>query len=120
MLSFIISFFSGFVTSLAGTLIPGNLNATAMEITMSRGKTAGILFGAGSAIIEIIYIRLTLMGIGFFIRQKNLFDILQWVVAGLFFLAGVYVFIKSFHKKKGEKKRKRRQAANLVQAFFLG
>ena len=120
MLPFIISFFSGYVTSFVGTIIPGGLNATAMEITVSKGRTAGLLFGAGAALIEIIYIRLTLLGIAFFVKQQKLFDILQWIVAGLFFAAGVYIFISSFRKGKKKNKRKPVKGNGYLHAFLLG
>lgn len=120
MLTFIISFFSGYVTSLVGTLIPGGLNATAMEITVSKGKKAGLLFGLGAALVEIIYIRLTLLGIAFFVKQKLLFDILEWVMATLFFAAGVYIFVRSFGKAKKKKVPKARSGNHNTHAFLLG
>jgi len=121
MLSFLISFLSGYVTSLIGTLIPGGLNATAMEITVSKGKAAGLLFGLGAALVEIIYIRLTLLGIAFFVKQKLLFDILEWVMATLFFAAGVYIFARSYGKdKKKEAKPKTPHRNSKTHAFLLG
>lgn len=120
MLPFIISFFSGYVTSLIGTLIPGGLNATAMEITVSKGKKAGLLFGAGAAIVEMVYIRLTLIGIAFFVKHKLLFDILEWVMALLFFAAGVYIFVRSFGKVIKKKVKKARKGNGNTHALLLG
>jgi threonine/homoserine/homoserine lactone efflux protein len=120
MLPFIISFFSGYVTSLVGTLIPGALNTTAMEITLTKGKKAGLLFGLGAAVVEIIYIRLTLFGIAFFVKQKLLFDILEWLVAILFFAAGVYMFIHSYSKTKKKKIPKAPPGTGQRHAFLLG
>lgn len=120
MLSILISFFSGYVTSLIGTLIPGGLNATAMEITVSRGKKAGLLFGFGAALVEIIYIRLTLLGIAFFVKQKLFFDILEWVMATLFFAAGVYIFVHSFGATIKKKLKKDKGRNSKTHAFLLG
>jgi threonine/homoserine/homoserine lactone efflux protein len=120
MLPYILSFFSGYVTSLAGTLIPGALNTTAMEITVSKGKKAGLLFGFGAALVEVIYIRLTLLGIAFFVKQQLLFDILEWTMAGLFFVAGVYIFINSYSQKPKKKKKKAPAGTGHRRAFLLG
>ncbi len=120
MLSFLLSFFSGYLTSLVGTLIPGGLNATAMEITVSKGKKAGLLFGLGAAVVEIIYIRLTLFGMAFFVKRQLLFDILEWSMAVLFFAAGVYTFIRSFGKPKKKKVRKAQKENSGRNAFLLG
>ena len=120
MSSLIITFLSGFVVSLLGTIVPSGMSGTAMEISIKNGKTAGLLFGLGSAIVEIIYIRLYFLGFDFFIREKRLFIILQWIMLLLFFGAGVYFFIQSFNKKKTPKKKRKHEAKNRIHAFVLG
>jgi threonine/homoserine/homoserine lactone efflux protein len=120
MISFIVSFFSGYTTSLVGTIIPGNLNAIAMDLTIKGSRASGLLFGLGAALVEIIYIRLTFLGIDFFISQKKLFEILQWIMIGIFFIAGVYTFVSSFYKSKKKKARKQKEAKNRLHAFLLG
>ena len=120
MLTFIISFFSGYVTSLVGTLIPGGLNATAMEITVSKGKKAGLLFGLGAALVEIIYIRLTLLGIAFFVKQSS--SLISWNGWWpLYFLqrASIFLFVHLARPKR-KKVPKARSGNHNTHAFLLG
>lgn len=120
MLSFIVSFFSGYVTSLVGTIIPGSMNAIAMELAVAKNKRSGLLFGLGGALVEMVYARLSLLGVAFFLKEKRLFDILQWILVTLFFAAGVYVFLRSYKKGRTRKSVKKPGSKGGMQAFLLG
>jgi threonine/homoserine/homoserine lactone efflux protein len=120
MLSFLISFFSGYVTSLVGTIIPGSMNAVAMELAVAKNKKSGLLFSLGGALVEMVYARLALLGVHFFLKEEKLFTILQWILISLFFAAGVYLFIRSFKKGKARKMIKKPGSKAGMQAFLLG
>ena len=120
MLSFLISFFSGYITSLVGTIIPGSMNAVAMELAVAKNKKSGLLFGLGGAIVEMVYARLTLLGVDFFLKEEKLFTILQWILISFFFAAGVYLFIRSYKKGKARKMIKKPGSKGGMQAFLLG
>lgn len=105
-MGFLLSFASGFVVSFLGSIVPGSMSATVIELTVKKNKRAGLLFGLGASLVEMIYIRLYFLGFDFFVRQKQLFTILQWVTLLLFFVLGIYTFIQSFNKKESPKKEK--------------
>ena len=120
MTGFIISFLSGFVVSFIGSIVPGSMSATVIEITIKKNRKAGLLFGLGASLVEMIYIRLYFFGFDYFVRQKELFNILQWIMVCFFFVFGIYTFIRSYRKKSASKKRKSREPRGPWNAFLLG
>ena len=53
-------FFTGMVVSFIGYLPLGTLNIAAMQISVSDGVMAAMLFSFGSLLVEIIYVRISL------------------------------------------------------------
>ena len=96
------------------------MNAVAMELAVAKNKKSGLLFGLGGAIVEMVYARLTLLGIHFFLKEEKLFTILQWILVSLFFAAGVYLFIRSFKAGKARKLVRKPGSKGGMQAFLLG
>src|SRR6185295_1312204 len=109
MISLLISFLSGMIVSFMGSLAPSSMGAIAIELTINKGKSAGLLFGVGSAIVEMVYIRLFFLGFDFFIRKKGLFHILQWTMLCLFFVGGIYIIIRALKPHKASERKKRRR-----------
>jgi threonine/homoserine/homoserine lactone efflux protein len=121
MVSLIISFFSGFIISLSGGIAPSNMSAVSMQLTIDKSKRAGLWFGLGASIVEMVYIRLYFWGFDTFIKEDTLFLVLQWVMIALFFVIGLIVFIRTLNKKE-KKRRKRKDFSNYnaAKSFFLG
>ena len=121
MESLIISFFSGFIISMSGAIAPSSMSAVAMELTIDKSKKAGLAFGLGSAIVEIIYIRLYFLGFDYFVKQNELFLILQWIMIVLFFAIGIHLFVRSYRVRLITKRKKRDYSTyTAAQAYFLG
>ena len=117
----IISFFSGFIISLSGAIAPSSMCAVAMELTIDKSKKAGLAFGLGSAIVEVIYIRLYFLGFASFVKQNELFLILQWIMIVLFLAIGIHLFVRSYRVQLITKRKKRDYSTyTAAQAFFLG
>jgi hypothetical protein len=55
-------FFTGLFISFLGTLPLGTLNIAAMQIAVSDGVAPALYFVLGALIIEIIYVRISLVG----------------------------------------------------------
>ena len=103
-----------------GSLAPSSMGAMAIELTINKGKSAGLLFGVGSALVEMIYIRLFFLGFDFFIRKKGLFVILQWTMLCLFFAGGIYIIIRALKPHKVSERKKRRRDYGGIKALLLG
>lgn len=121
MQGLIISFLSGFIISLSGSISPSNMSAAAMEITIDKNKTAGLMFGLGSALVEIIYIRLYFLGFDVFIKKSTLFVVLQWVMIVLFLGIGILIFARTYSKKpKHQRQRKNYSSYSPLKALLMG
>ncbi|HET6995332.1 MAG TPA: LysE family transporter [Chitinophagaceae bacterium] len=69
-------FFTGMLVSFLGSLPLGTLNVAAMQISVSDGITAAMLFSAGSLTAEIIYVRLSLVAMDWVRKQQKILKIL--------------------------------------------
>lgn len=64
--------------SFLGTLPLGTLNVAAMQISVSDGIRPALYFSAGALLVEIIYVRMSLVAMDWVQKQERLFRWLQW------------------------------------------
>lgn len=76
-------FFTGLFVSFLGSLPLGTLNVAAMQISVSDGVAAAMLFSLGSLVIEIIYVRISLVAIDWIRKQDKLLKALEWVTLAI-------------------------------------
>ena len=67
------------LVSFLGSLPLGTLNIAAMQISISSGVTAALLFSLGSLIAEIIYVRISLVAMDWVRKQEKILKALEWV-----------------------------------------
>jgi threonine/homoserine/homoserine lactone efflux protein len=79
MQSLIRIFFIGMLISFLGSLPLGTLNVAAMQISITDGIKPAILFSCGSLLVEIVYVRLSLVAMDWVRKQKRIFRALEWV-----------------------------------------
>jgi threonine/homoserine/homoserine lactone efflux protein len=72
-------FSTGLLVSFLGSLPLGTLNIAAMQISVSDGVAAAMLFSAGSLLIEIVYVRISLVAMDWVRRQEKILKALEWV-----------------------------------------
>lgn len=72
-------FFWGMMVSFLGSLPLGTLNVLAMKISVEEGIKDAIYFSCGSLLTEMIYVRISLVGINWIRKQKKLFQWLEWI-----------------------------------------
>ncbi len=65
-------FLDGMLVSFLGSLPLGTLNIAAMQISVSDGIQAAIMFSIGSLIAEIIYARLSLVAMDWIRKQERI------------------------------------------------
>jgi len=95
-------FFTGMLISFLGSLPLGTLNVAAMQIAITDGYTAAILFSLGSLAVEMIYVRISLVGIDWIRKQKRIFKILEWVTLLIVVALAVSSFHAALHPKTGK------------------
>jgi threonine/homoserine/homoserine lactone efflux protein len=90
------------LVSFLGSLPLGTLNVAAMQISVTDGIISAILFSLGSLLVEIIYVRISLVGMDWIRKQEKLFKILEWVTLLIVITLAVFSFYAALHP--GEKK----------------
>lgn len=80
------------LVSFLGSLPLGTLNVAAMQISISDGIIAAILFSLGSLLAEVIYVRLSLVAMDWIRKQEKIFRILEWVTLAIVLALAVSSF----------------------------
>lgn len=76
-------FFWGLLVSFLGSLPLGTLNVAAMQISVQENVHNAILFALGSLTVEMIYVRISLVGINWVRKQKKLFRYMEWITVAI-------------------------------------
>lgn len=83
--------------SFLGSLPLGTLNIAAMQISISDGVNAALLFSVGSLLAEIIYVRLSLVAMDWIRKQERIFKILEWVTLLVVLALATASFYSALH-----------------------
>jgi threonine/homoserine/homoserine lactone efflux protein len=83
--------------SFLGSLPLGTLNVAAMQIGIQESITHAIFFSLGSLLVEMIYVRISLIGVDWIRKQDKLMKAMEWftlviilaLAAGSFYAAAV-------------------------------
>jgi len=109
-------FFWGLVVSFLGSLPLGTLNVAAMQISVQENILNAIYFSLGSLLVEMIYVRISLVGINWIRKQKKLFRWMEWIALGIVVALAIGSFVaasQSHHAKNV-------MLDNNINRFFLG
>ena len=90
-------FLVGMLVSFLGSLPLGTLNIAAMQISVSDGIRAALLFSIGSLLAEIIYVRLSLVAMDWIRKQERILKILEWVTLGIVVALAAASFYAALH-----------------------
>ena len=85
------------LVSFLGSLPLGTLNVAAMQISVTDGITAAMLFSFGSLTAEIVYVRLSLVAMDWVRKQEKLFKILEWVTVFIVVALAFSSFYAAMH-----------------------
>jgi threonine/homoserine/homoserine lactone efflux protein len=109
-------FFWGLIISFLGTLPPGTLNVAAMQIGVQESIMNAVNFSTGTIVTEVVFARISLIGINWLRKQKILFRWLEWLTFGIVVALAIGSFIaanKEYHAKNF-------MLVNDVNRFLLG
>ena len=76
-------FLWGMMISFLGSLPLGTLNVAAMQIGIQESIADAVYFSLGSLLVEMIYVRISLVGIDWIRRQEKLMKVMEWVTLGI-------------------------------------
>ena len=79
--------------SFLGSLPLGTLNIAAMQIGIQESLAHAIWFSLGSLLVEMIYVRISLVGIDWVRKQYKLMKVMEWVTLGIMVALAVGSFV---------------------------
>lgn len=92
-MKFLRIFFTGLFISFLGTLPLGTLNIAAMQISISDGIRPAIYFALGALLVEVIYVRISLVAMDWVRKRKKLFRWFEWFTVLIISALAVSSFI---------------------------
>jgi threonine/homoserine/homoserine lactone efflux protein len=95
-------FFWGMMVSFLGSLPLGTLNVAAMQISVQESITNAMYFSLGSLLTEMIYVRISLVGINWIRRQRVIFKWLEWITFAIVVALATGSFIAATHSHQAK------------------
>jgi threonine/homoserine/homoserine lactone efflux protein len=92
----------GLLISFLGSLPLGTLNIAAMQLGIYESIYNAVLFSLGSLLVEMIYVRISLVGISWIQKQQKLMSALQWITFGIIVLLAIASFYAAAQTKPGD------------------
>lgn len=110
-------FFWGMLISFLGCLPLGTLNITAMQISLQESVTNALFFSFGCLVIEMLYVRLSLIGIAWVRKQVKLMRMMEWLTLVIIVALAIGSFMAAM---KGGNSQKNEVLHNNMHRFLLG
>jgi threonine/homoserine/homoserine lactone efflux protein len=107
----------GMMISFLGSLPLGTLNVAAMQLGIQEGIKSALLFSLGSMLVEMIYVRISLIGIDWIRKQERLMKAMQWITFGIVVALAIGSFVAA---SKGDGSAKNPVLDNNINRFLLG
>jgi threonine/homoserine/homoserine lactone efflux protein len=79
--------------SFLGTLPLGTLNIAAMQISLTDGIRPAMYFVLGALLVEMIYVRISLIAMNWIMKNKRLFRWLEWISVIIILALAVSSFV---------------------------
>jgi threonine/homoserine/homoserine lactone efflux protein len=96
-------FLWGLLISFLGSLPLGTLNVAAMQIGIQESIKNALYFSFGSLLVEMIYVRISLVGIDWVRKQEKLMTIMEWITLLIIIALAVGSFVAASKGGGGEK-----------------
>ncbi len=96
-------FFWGLVISFLGSLPLGTLNVAAMQIGIQESILDAMYFSFGSLLVEMIYVRISLVGIDWVRKQERLLKVMEWITFFIILALAAGSFIAAMQNKVDSK-----------------
>jgi threonine/homoserine/homoserine lactone efflux protein len=108
---------TGLFISFLGTLPLGTLNVAAMQISVTDGIRPALYFALGALLVEMVYVRLSLVAMDWVRKQKKLFRWLEWLTLLIITALAITTFVAAAHPSGSGKNV---ILSSTMHRFFLG
>ena len=103
MIKFFHIFFWGLLISFLGSLPLGTLNVAAMQIGIQESVQNAIWFSLGSLLVEMVYVRISLVGIDWVRKQQRLMKAMEWITLVIILALATGSFIAAIKSDENSK-----------------
>ncbi len=103
MIKFFHIFFWGLLISFLGSLPLGTLNVAAMQIGIQESVQNAIWFSLGSLLVEMVYVRISLVGIDWVRKQQRLMKAMEWITLTIILALATGSFIAAIKSDENSK-----------------
>ncbi len=110
-------FLWGLLISFLGSLPLGTLNVAAMQIGIQESIKQAMYFSLGSLLVEMIYVRISLIGVDWIRKQEKLMKAMEWFTLIIILALAVGSFIAA---ASGDSSSKNVILQNNMHRFLLG
>ena len=93
----------GLLISFLGTLPLGTLNIVAMQIAVQESIIQAFYYSLGCIVVEVIYVRLSLVGISWIRKQEKIMKVMEWITLGILIALAVGSFLAATKSGGGGK-----------------
>ncbi|NRB62523.1 MAG: hypothetical protein HRU40_05740 [Saprospiraceae bacterium] len=101
-MQFVINFLFGVLITVLGITIPGLINMSAVQITLSRNLKAGILFSIGSAIVIFAQAVIGVGFAGYLAEHREILSMIKKLAILIFIILSIVFFYKGLRPKLQE------------------
>ena len=120
-MNFIRIFIWGLIISFLGSLPLGTLNIAAMQLGIYESIKNAIMFSLGSLLVEMIYVRISLVGIDWVRKQERIMRIMEWLTLGIVLALAAINIYAALHAQATEAPQGVNPYRNIdVNRFLLG
>lgn len=113
-------FFWGMIVSFLGSLPLGTLNVAAMQISVQESVKNALYFSLGSLTTEMIYVRISLVGINWIRKQKALLKWMEWITLGIVIALATGSFIAAMHEHHSKNVMLNNNMNRYILGFLMG
>lgn len=96
----LLTFFVAVVVNFLGYIPLGNINLTAMQISINKGLKQSYIFALSFALVEGLFTFILMHFAEWFATQKDLMIWLEWLMVGVFILMGLLSYLQSKKERK--------------------
>lgn len=107
----------GWLVSFLGQLPLGTMSITSTQIAVQENFRNAWKYSIGVAIVEILYLRLTLSGVDWIMQHQFVFKVLGWLTVVVFLILGLASIVTA---KKQDENKKALLLDNKLNRFILG
>jgi len=103
--------------SFLGSLPLGTLNIAAMQIGIQESLLNAFYFSIGSLLVEMVYVRISLLGIDWVRKQEKLLKVMEWITLAIIISLAIGSFLAA---SKSGNANKNVLLQNNMHRFLLG